>query len=443
MIDSELERQGYYPFFTGSFEYEHGFACDLRIASHDSNLYEDSYMHEKNYEDMLFLSYAECKSVTLHVRVKEDIMRPVKKTGEAVKNEDVSSSVPMNYSNQPILPKEEKYVPESQPFMFRGRPIDMNAKVTNQDQEYNHPGTPLIHHGRTPVNDSYKGITQSKHRKTSPISVYDDEDYLVRDVANICPFGQQSVQQRIADLQAAATSTIPDVTTLPKLLKSHNVGFKDGDNAASWYHRFNDFCLMIGIYLPPPNAMLKDSEMGKEWDSNSLPCVFHSRLAKMEKVLSHILLAPDFFPKSFNDELQLNPKPYNFLRLFMALRSSSVPDLSDRIIKRPGPMKISQTLAQYALAWVNYFADESNVNGIHYSKFRQYCYFVDGISGRYTTIKKFLELEFQKTHDRHDNIPISLELRNIPTTIISLCQIHGISCQASTNIHQMSEQKDN
>jgi hypothetical protein len=94
--------------------------------------------------------------------------------------------------------------------------------------------------------------------------------------------------------------------------------------------------------------MQKDSEMGKEWDSNSLPFIFYSRLAKMEKVLSHILLAPDFFPKSFHDELQLNPRPYNFLRLFMALRSSSVPELGDRIIKRPGPMKNSQTLAQYA-----------------------------------------------------------------------------------------------
>lgn len=105
-------------------------------------------------------------------------------------------------------------------------------------------------------------------------------------------------------------------------------------------------------------------------------------------------------------------------------------------------MKTSQTLAQYALAWVNYFTDESNVNGINYSKFRQYCYFVDGISGKYNTIKKFLELEFQKSHDRHDNIPISLELRNIPTTIMSLCQIHGITSNPSS-IQQMSVDHDN
>jgi hypothetical protein len=191
---------------------------------------------------------------------------------------------------------------------------------------------------------------------------------------------------------------------LPKLLKFHNIGYKEKNNAATWYNRFNRFCLMIGIYLPPPNAMQKDSEMGSKWDSNALPFIFYSRLAKIDKVLSCILQSPDFFPKNMNDELQLNPKPYNFLRrLFMALRSNSVPELSDCIIKRPGPMKVSQSLAQYALSWVNDFADETNVNSIRYSRFRQYCYFVDGISGRYTSIKKFLEMEFKKSHDCADN----------------------------------------
>lgn len=122
----------------------------------------------------------------------------------------------------------------------------------------------------------------------------------------------------------------------------------------------------------------------------------------------------------------------------MALHSNSVPDLSDRIIKRPGQMKNTQTLSQYALAWVNYFNDEVNVNGIDYSKFRQYCYFVDGISGKYSVIKKYLEMEFDRSHDRVNNIPITLELRNIPTTIASLCNIHGISV-SNTQIHSLNE----
>jgi hypothetical protein len=238
--------------------------------------------------------------------------------------------------NQPTFVKEDKFIEDKRPVMFRGCPIDMNAKIAPQEH---HPSTPLIRSNRTQNVDSQKGHSHSNHRKSSPISLYEDVDYLIRDEGNICPFGPQSRQQRISHIQTAAASTIPDVTTLPKLLKSHNVGFKDGNNAATWYNHFNDFCLMIGIYLPPPNAMKKDSKMGTEWDSKSLPFVFYSRIAKMEKVLSHILLSPDFFPKTMNNELQLNPKPYNFLRLFMALRSNSVPDLSDRIIKRPGPMK--------------------------------------------------------------------------------------------------------
>jgi hypothetical protein len=77
----------------------------------------------------------------------------------------------------------------------------------------------------------------------------------VKNVGMICTFGQQSKMNRVADLQTAAGVTIPDISTIPKLLKSHNVGYKVGDNAGTWYQRFNNFCLMIGIYLPPPNAM--------------------------------------------------------------------------------------------------------------------------------------------------------------------------------------------
>jgi hypothetical protein len=351
-------------------------------------------------------------------------MKPIKKVNTYVKKEDdvMINSKPFHLHGNNV--KDEKHNHDNHPVMFRGRPIDLN--VDNSPPTYN-PSTPKIR----PDHANVQGNVQSTPKKSSLISVYDDGDYLVQDTDNICPFGQQSVQQRIADLQAAVIATIPDVTTLPKLLKSHNFGFKDRDNASTWYSRFNNFCLMIGIYLPPPNAMLKDSEMGKEWDSNALPCVFYSRLAYSS--------SPRLLSQEYSDELQLNPKPYNFLRLFMALRSNSVPDLSDRIVKRPGPMKTSQTLAQYALSWVNYFTDESNVNGIEYSKFRQYCYFVDGISGRYTSIKKFLEMEFTRSHDPKNNIPITLELRNLPTTITSLCNVHGISISQSA-IHSLNNQ---
>ena len=101
-------------------------------------------------------------------------------------------------------------------------------------------------------------------------------------------------------------------------------------------------------------------------------------------------------------------------------------------------MKNSQTLSQYALLWVNYFNDKSNVNGIEYSKFHQYCYFIDGIAVKYSIIKKYLEMEFNHSHDCMNNIPISLELHNIPTTIVSLCNIHGISV-SNGQIQQINE----
>jgi hypothetical protein len=234
---------------------------------------------------------------------------------------------------EPVNVQDPRDKHESPVPTFCGRPIDLSlAKLDTKVEGF---GTPQVKTHLHQVNQVESSHSKSHDRKTSsPVSLYDDEDYLVKNQTMIYPFGQQSIQARVSDLQAAAATSIPDVSSLPKLLKSHNVGYKEGDNAATWYSCFNNFCLMIGIYLTPPNAMVKDSEMGKEWDSKTLPFVIYSHLAKMEKVLSHILSAPNFFPKSMNDELQLKPKPYNFLRLFMVLHSNSVPDLSDRVIKQ-------------------------------------------------------------------------------------------------------------
>jgi predicted nucleotide-binding protein (sugar kinase/HSP70/actin superfamily) len=50
-------------------------------------------------------------------------------------------------------------------------------------------------------------------------------------------------------------------------------------------------------------------------------------------------------------------------------------------------------------------------------------------------------MEFEAIHDKVDNIPISLELRNLPSIIQSLAQIHGLSTNggSSNNIHQISD----
>lgn len=277
----------------------------------------------------------------------------------------------------------------------------------------------------------------------SPIRVYGDDECLIRDASKVIPFSQESKLVRVDQLQTSARLCLPNVTDIPKLLKSHNVALSDSEDVLSWYLRFNDFALMLGIYICPPNAMDKNSEMGKEWDSGSLPHAFYDKRVQSERILSHILRSPKFIPDKYKDELLLNPKPYNFLRLFIALHACSGSDLSSMVVHRPGPMKASQSLASYAYSWVKYFLNEANINGVPYSKYRQYAYFIDGLHPKFAPIKKFLEQDFMPFHDRHDNIPISLELNNLPATIASLAQIHGISlANSSTTIQQVSFQSD-
>ena len=46
------------------------------------------------------------------------------------------------------------------------------------------------------------------------------------------PFGQESIQNHVANLQSAAYTTIPHASVILKLLKSHNVACKEkGDNS--------------------------------------------------------------------------------------------------------------------------------------------------------------------------------------------------------------------
>jgi hypothetical protein len=101
MTNSELDRQGYCPFFVKSFDYEYGFACDMRIESHYKNLCEDFYLHDKNYEDLFFSTYMDKKNITLHVCVKEDLMIPMKMDGNDSKTNDCTTSTPIVFCTQP------------------------------------------------------------------------------------------------------------------------------------------------------------------------------------------------------------------------------------------------------------------------------------------------------------------------------------------------------
>jgi hypothetical protein len=240
---------------------------------------------------------------------------------------------------------------------FRGIPIDLSMhrhvkeqgvllnghQPVKQDfvdqatsaRETRHFHSPVVSHGsihnENAAHTPKTGLNRRKLQFSLVLIIYDDDDYLVKHRMLIVAFIQESIQSGV-DLQSIVAMSEPDASFIPKLLKSHDIiAYKDGDNATTWFQRFNNFCMMISIYIPPPKVMEKNSQMGREWDNQMLPNVFYHQYSHMllEKVLTHMLFLPDFFLKSLQDNLQLNPKLYSFIRLF---------------IQRPGAMKVSLSL---------------------------------------------------------------------------------------------------
>jgi hypothetical protein len=386
---------------------------DLRLDSFDEDLGE-FHLSKLTYVESICASYHQHNKIVLHVHCHRS---PFYDCDPKVQEFNV---------------KQENYAPSSGQ---QHSPVKQESTHRMMERSRHQVSHHLNHHSPVPLNRPVRNKQPSPSNwsrgSNSPISVYEDADFLVKNPDTIVTFGMETKQMRVDQLQSLAYTSIPEVSSIIKLLKSHNVGYKRGDNASTWYMKLHNFCNIIGVYLTPPKAMEKHSEMGREWDAGCLPHVLYARINKMEKVLAHIITSPDFFPSDMQDDLQLNPNPYNFLRLFMAVHSHSVPDLSDNVINRPGPLKNSQSLSQYALSWVNYFNDEMNVNGVRYTKYRQYGYFMKGLPARFSPLRKFLDMEFTPNHDKEDNIPITVELRNIPTTIQSLATFHGISISQS------------
>jgi hypothetical protein len=319
-----------------------------------------------------------------------------------------------------------------------------NIMMNGHDQMHMHrpqfgnpPGVTCAHlqNSVPPVHSHNGQFSPRINKNMTPIRVYDDGECKVTNMDRIVPFARESIAERVRNLETSASVSLPRATDVAKLLKSHNIALKDEEDIGAWYQRFGEFGSMLGLYICPPNAMDKDSEMGTEWDAGGLPLAFYDKRVQSERILSLILNSPKFIPDKYKDELLLNPNPYNFLRLFITLYTCSASSLSLKVVLQPGRMKASQSLASYAYEWVQYFNNEANVNGMPYSKYRQYTYFVWGLHNRYAPIKKFLEQDFKPYHDRHNNIPISLELHNIPATIASLAIVHGISPTTSTTGH--------
>jgi hypothetical protein len=118
----------------------------------------------------------------------------------------------------------------------------------------------------TRMNVILMGLLQ--HHFTSPVSpfdIYDDDACCLSDWIKIIPFSPETLPEMLANLEASAAAPLPKVTDIPKLLKHHNIAMSKNDEP--WYGHLNDFAMMLGIKICPPNAMDVYSEMGKEWDS--------------------------------------------------------------------------------------------------------------------------------------------------------------------------------
>lgn len=131
MINSELKRQRYFPFFIGSFKYKNGVACNMWIKSYDKNLGEEFYLHDKNYENMFFsATYMEKKNLMLHVHADGEFMKPVMKMHGSVKTEATFHTTLEQYHVDLNCVKKENIQGEkTNPTMFCGCPIDMTAQV--------------------------------------------------------------------------------------------------------------------------------------------------------------------------------------------------------------------------------------------------------------------------------------------------------------------------
>lgn len=354
--DDAMTSRKYKPMFLYDERTNFGSQIDLRIDSFDEELGE-FHLSDMGYIDSICASYHKNKKIVFHVHCHDNPFFDYDpKMNEYTANTQASDSrmkvnTDGHVKNEDTFVKRENgdiNVPNSIP-NFRRSKVDYRVHLNNP---YETPGMHNKRHGSFQTNYRPGGLNnhnfgsapQPGHHATapsnqhssrlnhSPISIYNDDDYLVQDNDLVIPFSQESKAARVIELQNLAMTYIPDVSSIIKLLKSHNVAFKSGDNASTWYVKFHNFTNIVGVYLVPPKAMEKNNIMGKEWNSRILPTVLYDRQAKMTKVLSHIITSPDFFPIDMQDELQLNPDPYNFLRLFMANHSHSVPELSDRVI---------------------------------------------------------------------------------------------------------------
>jgi hypothetical protein len=235
-----------------------GEELDIHIDSFDEDSSQEFYLTSDNYEELFVMAYDSIKTVILHVHIdkiyfeiddtKCDSMMDKCKT--EIKEENNS----VRFKREPKFDEELK---TEVPVTFCGIPIDMDGFKQNENRRSEGRLLEEID-DETPIGGAYVGcrshrgqfspkVTSFPKQSNSPISIHDDDDFLVQDMQSIVPFAQESIKSRVADLQSIAITSIPDVLSIPKLLKSHNMAFKKDENASTWYQRFHNFCAMIGI----------------------------------------------------------------------------------------------------------------------------------------------------------------------------------------------------
>mmetsp|Transcript_3560 Transcript_3560/g.6722 ORF Transcript_3560/g.6722 Transcript_3560/m.6722 type:complete len:316 (-) Transcript_3560:3789-4736(-) len=176
MVDSELERNGYYPFFIGSVKYEHGYACDLRMESSDDRFDTEVKLHEKNYEDMFFSTYLDMNIINLHIHIKENIMchrEGIFDADDAYKSTSYANSSSMEDKN---LKVEDRKDPGSHAPMFRGHPIDMSTNPRVDTKYEDVPINSMMNQAPTITPHHFKERNVTPQKSTSPVSVYDEDD---------------------------------------------------------------------------------------------------------------------------------------------------------------------------------------------------------------------------------------------------------------------------
>jgi hypothetical protein len=235
--DDALESRKYKSIFLYDEQTNFGNNINLCLESFDDDLGE-FHLSKLTYTESICASYHQHNKIVLHVHCHRN---PFYDCDPKIQEFNVKQD---KYVYNMMVPKFSSVKHELVPQM-----IDRPRPQATQHSKYS--PAPLNH----PVRNKQRSPNNWSQGSNLPISLYEDADFLVKDPDAIVPFGMETKPMRIDQLQSLAYTSIPEISSIVKLLKSHNVSYKKGDNASTWYQKLHNFCNIIGVYLTPPKAM--------------------------------------------------------------------------------------------------------------------------------------------------------------------------------------------